>query len=62
MSPNDLLDTMQQKREGNREYTNTELEEMVGKSLKEKGAEQVEAAKVKERRAVMNTKVPTHGT
>ena len=30
MSPNDLLDTMQRKREGIREYTNAKLEEMVG--------------------------------
>ena len=53
---------LQQKREGNREYTNVELEEMVGKSSEEKGAEQVEAANVKELRTAMNTKVPTQGT
>ena len=62
MSPNDLLDTMQWKREGIREYTNAELEEMVGKNLEKQGAEQVEAAEVKEHRTVINTKVPTHGT
>ena len=62
MSLNGLLDTMQRKHEGNREYTNAVLEEMVGKSLEEKGADRVETAKVKERQAVMNTKVPTHGT
>ena len=61
MSPKDVLETMQRKREGKREYTNVELEEMAGKSTeeKEKEAEQAEAAKVKERRTVMNTKVPT---
>ena len=62
MSPNDLLDIMQQKCEGNREYTNAQLEEMVGKSSDEQSAEQVKADKVKERQTVMNTKVPTHGT
>ena len=62
MSPSDLLDTMQRKREGIREYINAELEEMVGKNLEEQGAEQVKTAKVKERRTVMNTKVSTHGT
>ena len=62
MSPNDLLDTMQRKQEGIKEYTNAELDEMAGKSPEEQGAERVEAAKVKERRTVMNTKVPTHGT
>ena len=64
MSPNDLLDTMQRKPESIREYTNAKLEEMVGKNLEEQGAEQVETAKVKKRRTVMNTKVPTptHGT
>ena len=34
----------------------------MDKNSEEQGAEQVEAAKVKERRTVMNTKVPTHGT
>ena len=62
MSPNDLLDTMQRKHEGIREYTNAKLEEMAGKNSEEQGAERVEVAKVKERRTVMNTKVPTHGT
>ena len=62
MSPNNLLDTMQRKHEGVREYTNAELEKMAGKNSEEQGAERVEVAKVKERRTVMNTKVPTHGT
>ena len=57
-----MLDTLQRKREGIREYTNAKLEEMAGQNLEEQGAEQVEAAKAKERRTVMNTKVPTHGT
>ena len=35
---------------------------MAGKSLEEQGAERIEAAKIKERRTVMNTKVPTHRT
>ena len=43
-------------------HTNAELEEMAVKSPEEQGAERVEAAKVKERQTVMNTKVPTHGT
>ena len=62
MSPNDLLDTMQRKRESIREYTNAKLEKLVGQNSEEQGAEQVEAAKVKERQTVMNTKIPTHGT
>ena len=41
---------MQRKREGIKEYTNTELEEMTGKSPEEQGAERIGAAKVKERR------------
>ena len=61
MPPDDLPETMQRKREGNREYTSAKLEEMAGKSSEEKGAEKVETAKVKEQWTLMNTKVPTHG-
>ena len=62
MSPNDLLEAMQQKRKANRKYTNAKLEEMVGKRLEEAGAERVDAAKVKKRRSVVNTKVPIYRT
>ena len=62
MSPNELLEAMQRKHKANREYTNAELEEMLDKSSEEKGTEQAEAAKMKERRTVMNTKVPAHET
>ena len=62
MSSKDVLGTVNLKREGDREHANAELEEMVGKSMEEKEAEQAEVAKVKERRTRMNTKVPTHGT
>ena len=62
MSPTNLLDKMQRKCEDDREYTNTKLKEMVGKSSEEQGTEQVEVAKAKECRTVMNTKVSTHGT
>ena len=34
MSPNELLKAMQQKHKANRDYTNAELEEMLGKVLK----------------------------
>ena len=43
MSPNDLLETMQQKRKGNREYTIAELEEMVGKSSEKGGGTSIDS-------------------
>ena len=62
MSPEDLLETMQRREKGDEEYTDADLERMMEKSTEEKKEMHVEATKTKERRTVMNTKVPIHGT
>ena len=62
MSPEEVLDTLQRREDGERVYSNADLEEMREKNAEEKREMQSEEAKTRERRTVMNTKVDTYGT
>ena len=62
MSPEEVLDTLQRREEGEQVYSNADLEEMREKNAEEKREVQSEEAKTRERRTVMNAKVDTYGT
>ena len=62
MTTNQQKDSSKRKKEGDREMSNAEMDEILAKGAEESKEVKAEKERTVERRTVMNTKVPLHGT